>query len=215
MPTPAVFKAANLYDNVRQCDAGVSAGIDPLILQRNQLANARNVTVRGTFPTHRPPYVNIPLSFGGNSFQSGFEQGFFQGAGYYKPDFGTESIIVACSGRLFQIQIVGRTASVTEITISGDPQTSIAPQIWMWQAEKWMIVNDSFGLPVFFDGNASRRSTGAAASAGTISANFVTPAVGSTVAVTFSSAFSGPFNVPLRLTDSGNVHTGLFEAGCR
>jgi len=212
MPTPAVFKAANLYDNVRQCDAGVSAGIDPLILQRNQLANARNVTVRGTFPTHRPPYVNIPLSFGGNSFQSGFEQGFFQGAGYYKPDFGTESIIVACSGRLFQIQIVGRTASVTEITISGDPQTSIAPQIWMWQAEKWMIVNDSFGLPVFFDGNASRRSTGAAASAGTISANFVTPAVGSTVAVTFSSAFSGPFNVPLRLTDSGNVHTGLFEA---
>src|SRR5882672_2821092 len=139
MAAPAARKLTNVYDAVRQCDGGMSAGIDPLILQRNQLANARNVTVRGTFPTHRPPYVNIPLDFGGNSFQSALEQGFFQGAGYYKPDFGTESIIIACSGRLFQIQIVGRTASVIEITISGDSQSSIAPQIWMWQVEKWML----------------------------------------------------------------------------
>jgi len=31
-------------------------------------------------------------------------------------------------------------------------------QVWMWQAEKWMIINDGQSIPIFFDGASSRRS---------------------------------------------------------
>ncbi len=31
-------------------------------------------------------------------------------------------------------------------------------QTWMWQAEKWLIVNDGQSIPIFFDGASSRRS---------------------------------------------------------
>jgi hypothetical protein len=207
-----VADSQKVYDLVRQVDAGMSAGIDPLILQRNQLASGRNVTVRGTFPTHRPAFVKRPLTFGDSSFQSAFEQALFQGAGYYKPDFGYESIIVSIAGRIFAITIAGNTATVTEIGISADPNSSTAPQSWMWQAEKWMIINDSQHLPVIFDGNQSRRSLGAAAQVATTSGSFTAPAQGATVNITMASTFSGPFNVPLRVTDAGGVITGLFQA---
>ncbi len=31
-------------------------------------------------------------------------------------------------------------------------------QVWMWQAEKWMIVQDGQSVPIFFDGASARRS---------------------------------------------------------
>jgi len=31
-------------------------------------------------------------------------------------------------------------------------------QAWLWQAEKWMIINDGQSVPIFFDGATSRRS---------------------------------------------------------
>lgn len=209
------FKPSILYDYIRNVDGGHVNGIDPLIIQRNQLAFFRNGTVRGTFPTHRPAYQQIPLNFNGAPFQGAFENAFFQGAGYYKPDFGLESIICQIAGRLFQITISGQTASVSEISISGDTNSSTLPQAWMWQAEKWMIIQDGQHLPVFFDGNTSRRSLGAATQvpAGqTITGGpYNMPAQGSTIAgVTLSGAFSGPYNVPLTLTDPNGTH-GLVE----
>lgn len=216
MPKPAVFEAKYLYDSVRATDAGINDGIDPLLIPRNQLAFARNVTIRGTFPTHRPPYRKIGLSFPSDTVKGAVQQGFFQGAGYYKPDAGTESVILAIGGKLYAVAISGNAGTVSDVSIPGDPQSSSAPQIWMRQAEKWMIVNDSVGLPVFFDGNVSRRSVGAAAVVvgSPVVAGFTPVAQGLTQSLTLTNPFSGPFNVPLRITDPGSTGTpnGIFEA---
>lgn len=201
-----------VYDYVRDVSLGMNAGIDPALLPQSQLAFLRNGTVRGSFVTHRPAYFDRTLSYSTPSIQTPFETGFFQGAGYYKPDFGAESIIVASSGRLFQIAIAGDTGTVSEISISGDLNLT-TQQSWMEQAEKWMIVNDGQHLPIFFDGNTSRRSLGPATQVGTINAGgFAAPAQGSTVDVTMTSTFSGPFNVPLRVTNPSGGVTGLFQA---
>ncbi len=39
-----------------------------------------------------------------------------------------------------------------------DTNPATRTQAWLWQAEKWMIVNDGQSVPVFFDGASSRRS---------------------------------------------------------
>lgn len=202
-----------LYDYLRSVQGGHVAGIDPLLINRQQLAFFRNGTVRGTFPTHRPAYVNVPLSFGDGSFQGAFEQGLFQGAGYYKPDFGLEQIIVQVGGRIFAITINGSTGALSEITIVGDSNSTTLPQAWMWQAEKWMIINDGQNLPVFYDGNSSRRSLGGTVTqVATVNTTASAPAAGSTVPITLNSTFSGPFNTPLRFQDPGGGASGTMIA---
>lgn len=195
MPNPKVFEAKALYDHVRDVSQGMNAGVDPLLIPNNQLAYARNVTVRGTFPTHRPAYFNRPLVYSDPNIQSPFETGVFQGAGYYKPDIGPEGFVVAISGRLFFISIVANTPSVSEITIAGDANSAAPQQVWMWQAERWMIIQDGQSNPIFYDGTVARRSLGFASVAGTTNSNFTMPAVGSTVSgVTLASNFTGQFN---------------------
>ncbi len=39
-----------------------------------------------------------------------------------------------------------------------DPNPDNRTQVWMWQAEKWMIINDGQSVPIFYDGASSRRS---------------------------------------------------------
>lgn len=202
MANPPVFTPQTVYDYIRDVSSGINASIDPLLLERNQLSKFTNGTVRGTFPTHRPPYLTVPLSFSDPTFRPAFEQARFQGAGYYKPDFGSESIIVVVAGRIFQIVISGSAGTVNEITVPGSANSPTAPQSWLWQAEKWMIINDSQNLPVFFDGVTSRQSYGPAVQVATINTGFNMPAIGLTVAnVATNTTFSGPFNQPIRLTN--------------
>ena len=71
----------------------------------------------------------------------------------------------------------------------------------MWQAEKWMIIQDGTGaLPIFFDGTSSRRSYGTSQVLGTTiaSGNFPSPRViGEFITVNLSAPYTGPFNVPV------------------
>lgn len=74
-----------------------------------------------------------------------------------------------------------------------DVNPSSQPQAWLWQAENYMIVNDGLSLPVFYDGNASRRSMGTvppvAAQTGTVvtNANFTVPQLNEVVNITVGS----------------------------
>lgn len=189
MPVKPPFRSVELVDGLFDFAAGVNTGISPLLLAKNQMANASNVTVRGTFAMPRPPYRKMILDFGGDeALQSAVEDlVLFQGAGYYNPDSGAESLIASLQGRLYKFTIVGDTATVSDITIPGDPNPSTQPQAWLWQSEKWMIVQDGLSLPIFYDGSTSVRSNWSQPLPfdTTTSNSFVIPAVGGTTTVDF------------------------------
>lgn len=151
-----------VIDGFASFEAGVNSGVAPLLLPRNQLAFGTNITIRGSYATHRPPFNKQTLNFGGNeTVEAAFLGGLWQGACYYKPDFGVESLICSISGHLYKLtpSLVGWT--VVDVSIPGDLNSSIITQAWLWQAEKWIIVQDGSGkLPIFFDGTTSRRSIG-------------------------------------------------------
>lgn len=190
-----------VYDTIDLFDKGVNSGLDPLLLQKNELAWAINATVRDGFLGDRPPYskVHLELVWPSDEVETAVKEGLFQGAGYYQPDSGDQSLFAQISGRLFQFTVNGDIITVTERTIPGDPNNSTATQCWMWQSENFLIVNDGIALSIFFDGVTSRRSYGPSVVLGSITA-FSTanpPAVGDQVTLTLAAPYTGLFNVPV------------------
>lgn len=200
----APFKSLMLYDGFATVEAGMDSDKNPLLLQKNQLAFLANGTVRGGFATDRPPYSKTHLSFvwPSDEVQEAVEQGLFQGAAYYQPDSGDQSLIAQIGGRLFQFTISINEVTVREITAPSDPNPDTSTQAWLWQSENYMLVFDGASLPVFFDGNSSRRSYGpsvllAIATASTFPAANAVPAIGDFVTLTLDRPWPGPFNVPV------------------
>lgn len=152
----------SVKDGFSSLEGGVNSGIAPLLLPRNQLSFATNITVRGSYPTHRPPYIKQTLNFGGDeALQTSFLKGLWQGACYYKPDTGSESLICSISGHLFKLTPSVSGWVITDVSVPGDYNNPSVTQSWLWQAEKWIIQTDgTTALPVFFDGTSSRRSIG-------------------------------------------------------
>lgn len=180
---------------------GINSGIEPLLLEKEQLAFATNATVRGGYVSDRPPIRLETLAYGTHpEIQSVVEQGNFQGGGYYRPDFGTESLVAQISGRLFKFTENGAVWDVVEISIPGDLNSTSVSQVWMWQSEKWLIISDGSGkLPIFYDGVSSRRSYGPSVVLGSVIASSVAapPGIGDTLVLTLSAPYTGPFNVPV------------------
>lgn len=173
---------------------GVNMGIAPLLLPKNQLAAATNGTVRGTLVTQRPAYRKIDILFEYPSDAQNTLSGKYQGGGYYRPDNGFESLMAQISGRLFQFTPGTNTASIIERTIPGDPNPVAPNQVWMWQAEQWMIVMDGVSKPIFFTQNPAgadpntRRSTwntnvAQPPTVVNMVAGFIVPAVGNSTGV--------------------------------
>lgn len=190
-----LFLNIKILDGFSKFDAGMNSGIAPLDLPKNQLGYALNATMRGNFVTDRPPYRKLVLDFGNDSvLQAVVVSALFQGGCYFRPDIGTESLIMAIAGHLFRFAISGTTAVVTEITIPGDANPSTTPQAWLWQSEKWVIWNDGVSKPIFYDGVSSRRSIYPAIDVGTTNAPAVAPVVGSSVSLSLATNYAGPLN---------------------
>jgi len=159
IPAPIEF-----VDFLGTMDAGVNNDISPLLLPKNQMASALNTTVRGTYVTQRSIYRK--LSFDPTSqtlIQSAFTNGgFYQGGCYFKPDSGSEGITVEIGGRLFLITPGNgiNAASAAEPPYGGgaSPNPATQPQAWMWQSERYVIVNDGLSKPLIFDGVTVFRS---------------------------------------------------------
>jgi hypothetical protein len=161
MPTKP-FTSETVYDGLASFEAGMNSGDAPLLLPRNQLAFGTNITVRGAYATHRPPFTKQTLDFGGDdALETAFLGGLWQGACYYKPDTGTETLLCSISGHLYQLTPGVTGWVVTDVSIPGDLNSAVATQAWLWQAEKFVFVTDGTGsLPIYFDGTSSRRSIG-------------------------------------------------------
>src|SRR5262249_14821300 len=127
-------------------DKGIDSGIDPLLLPPDQLSYAVNASMRGTFAHPRPPFITRELVFPDEDVQTVVEHGLWQGAAPYQPDTGLEQLVAQISGRLFSFTPqADDTVAVAEITVPGDPNSATAPQAWLWQSEKWLIVQNGVG----------------------------------------------------------------------
>lgn len=219
------FTPKKYLDSIFSFESGVQSGESPLLLPKNQIGIGVNCSLREGFVHPRPPMQIKTLNFNGNTaLQTLVLTGLFQGAGYYRPDFGTESLLASISGHLimFQESGLGGPWNVTDVSVPNDFNSSTNPQCWMWQSEKWMIVNDGTGkLPIFFDGTTSRRSFGPTVVLGTVSGTPtpgtpppiyvpipIPPINGTTtgttnsqsaasILVTLTAPYTGPYNVPV------------------
>lgn len=180
---------------------GCNSGVAPLLLPKEQLSFSINSTVRGGYATDRPPVQKLTLNFSNDAaLQTAVRKGFFQGSQTYRPDFGPSQIIAQISGRLFRFIEVGASWTVDEITIPGDPNDATTNQVWMWQAEKWLIISDGTAkLPIFYDGVSCRRSYGPSVVLANVTA--AAPAgpnaVGTVITATLTAPYTGPFDVPV------------------
>lgn len=202
MPPPIPIGTV-FYDALSSFENGVNQGLSPLLLTQNTMARSRNVTVRGNFATHRSPYQARAFTDAGALLASAFSQGTFQGAAYYKPDSGFESLMASIAGRLFQFQINGNAVTLSEQTL-GQPQLASASQAWMWQSEKWLIWQDGVSNPDFWDGSAmtptmtrSDYNTIVPGTFGTtLVTPFTTPGIGLSPVGTFSTTTAATFITP-------------------
>jgi hypothetical protein len=173
----------------------MNSGVAPQILPRNQAAFATNCTFRGNFVTDRPPVRQVTLDFGGNaSTQQNFEDKLFQGATYFNPDTGTQALVAAIGGRLFDCSIEGNVATVVDATVPGDPNPSTETQAWLWQAESWIIWNDGQSVPVFYNRvQTARRSNSNGFTYGlTTNGGFTAPPVNQYAVVFFTGGNMPP-----------------------
>lgn len=188
------------YDQLFAFDLGVNGGLTPIKLPPNQLSFAVNTTVRGTFATSRPPYFLNVLDYSGNanptSVQQAIATGFWQGWTYCQPDTGSAYMVAQISGRTFIFTPSPNpgTSTVLEVTIPGNPNPATITQAWLWQAERWVIINDGLSIPIFYDSGTQtcRRSEINSVLQGTVnSAGFTVPPIGGTVEVTLDAPYTG------------------------
>jgi hypothetical protein len=187
------FQSRILYDRIATLELGMNSGIDPLLLPKNQAAFILNGTVRDGFVSDRPPFSkkHLTIVYPSDEVQTAVEQGLFQGAAYYQPDSGNQSLFAAIGGRLFQFLVAGDTITVSEQTVASDPNPANSTQAWLWQAENYLIWNDGLSLPVFYDGHNSRRSFGPSALLGTTDPGpYTAPAINGQLTVTLLAAYT-------------------------
>lgn len=115
------------------------------------MAAAINTTVRGKFVTHRSAYWKRPIAYPDSATQSAVEGGVYQGGCFGTDDAGNASLVAFISQRLFQFLIQGNTPRCQEIIIPGGPILPIQPQAWLWQSERWIIIQDGKNNPLFLD----------------------------------------------------------------
>jgi hypothetical protein len=184
------FKPKTLIDGFDECSGGMNRGVKPILLPKNVLANAINTTVRGTFPTCRPAFKKVTLTFSTPAVQVAFEAGIWQSGCPYDPDNEAESMVAALTGRLYQVtpEPSGHTASVAEVSAATTRQDAGARRCWLWQSENDINWNDGVSKPVFFnqfDSPVCTRSTYAAVASYTThnEADFIIPPQGMGVVV--------------------------------
>jgi len=228
------YNPKKYVDFLSDFSGGIDSGVSPLLLPKNQLSMTVNCSLRFGFIHPRPPVVQIPLNFNGNTALAALLQtGLFQGSGYYRPDAGAESLVAVVGGHVIQFQSTGSAWNVTDVSVPGSLGNPATQQVWMWQAEKWMIINDGVLLPVLFDGSTSRRSYGPAVLEGTVTSassstiplqylpsvvqgtvstsNTTNILANATIQATLTGIYQGPFNVPVIFNGEYYMATALLQ----
>lgn len=155
--TGAEFR--ELWDGSVTLEGGMNSAVLPNVIQRNQYAFGANLTARGGFTRTRPSLKRLALTYEPSSIQTAFVTGLFQGAEMYQPDTGNAFMIASVAGRIYKIGFSDSSpiAVVSDITpATANPATT--QQVWMYQAEKWLIIQDGNSPPIIFDGASCVRA---------------------------------------------------------
>lgn len=188
---------------------GMNAGVPPQALPKDQAAMVTNGTLRGTFVTTRPKYQKLTLDYTGDFDGTGR----FQGACYYMPDTGQQSIVAAIEGKLFRF-IPGEAAvTAKNVGIANDDNPATLGQHWLWQSEQWLIDQDGQSVPRLFDGSTTRRARNNTTVFGTVASIGSIPHVGETVMLALTGVYGGPMYSRVQLFDNSSppVSLGYFE----
>ena len=148
-------------DGFASLERGVDSGRNPSLLPRNQAAWAENSIFRGGYWMPRPGWKRLALLSASQStdYTVAFSEGKFQGAGFFDDAASRKGLMIAqTGGYLYRIEITNAGAVVMDITPAGDPNSSIIQQVWMQQAESYLVVQDGQSRPIIFDGSTTRRA---------------------------------------------------------
>lgn len=148
-----------LSDGANTLEGGMNSGRAAQLLPPNQAANLINTTVRGGYPTCRPPFQNCVFKFENDDQSAFFSSNHCQGAIIYQP-LSLDSApfaVLQIGGRTFTVQVYG-DCSVMEITVAGDPNPSVLPFAWMKQGEQYLFIQDGQSRPLIYDGATLRRA---------------------------------------------------------
>ena len=186
--------STELVDGLFSFPGGVNGGVAVIDLPKNQLQSAENCTLRGNFVRPRPPYTKIQVN-------GSIPSALFQGCCYYKPEIGNESLMASIGGRLFQFSISGQVANVVERTILGDQNPSTNEQAWLWQSERWCIINDGQSAPIFFDGVSARRALQFQSASYTVVTGGVAPLWNQSVTLILDQPYTQGPNYPVFISN--------------
>lgn len=160
----------------------IASAQNPNGLPANALAWLVNATVRGggIYPRRGWKYLGAINA-----------SGLFQEARMYVPLSGNPYILSQISGHTYQVRVDLTPFITTDVTISGDVNSTTTPLNWMCQGEQFMVIQDGVNLPLFWDGTTLRRSYGLGSVLAITAANFNAPAIGAVVDVTLTEPYSG------------------------
>lgn len=130
----------------------LASQINPLGLQRNQLAWLSNASVRAG---------GIQPRLGWNYLCTVHDDSeLYQGGLMYQPDASYPYLMLSIGGRMYQVR-VDSDNSVHDVT-GGFADPASVPQAFFVQAEQFMVkqTGDGVTLPLFWDGVSLRRSVG-------------------------------------------------------
>lgn len=149
-----------LVDGQLDWSGGIDSGRVPTIvspgfdtgLKRNQLAWLTNATVRGGGIRQRTGWKPV--------VQNVTWPGIFQGAFMYEPSFSDPYIVTAIGGRIYRIRV--DTDNAVQEIAKGLVMPPGEPEYFFEQGERFLVIQagDLTTLPLFWDGNAMRRSLG-------------------------------------------------------
>lgn len=138
--------------------SGVS-GANPVLVPRNFATNANNRWFRNDINQNRPPFHSIELSFETDEERIWFAGGNFQGATFYNswPSFLKPYLICSIAGRIFKIEIQGRTGHVTTLFQGNDP---VLQHAWFQQGLDWLVIQDGVSAPIVWNASTAARRAG-------------------------------------------------------
>lgn len=141
-----------LSDGSLSFEGGVDSGVQPYLVEQNQVAFAVNCTFRGGQISPRPGWSKKTFTgqTGANITTA------FQCAHEYITDDGSYQIIVMAGGRVYRWD--PRTEQTLELTSSTLNNASNILNGWMVQAENFLIIQDGQSGPLIYDGASLRRA---------------------------------------------------------
>ncbi|MBA3357744.1 MAG: hypothetical protein H0U18_17745 [Pyrinomonadaceae bacterium] len=151
----AIRDPGSLPAGVVTLERGMSSGNDPRLIPPNSAPLLVNATVRDGYPTNRPGWRKVALTYERFTFTPS-TSGRFQGATLYRPRTGLPLIVASIGGRQFRYNLWGEN-SVQEISIAGDYNPSNKLQVWFTQAEDFLLMQDGQSAVWSYNGGSSRR----------------------------------------------------------